>query len=275
MTTKKAYIIGTDAKNSLSPLIFNHWFKKHNVDAKYTYKTIKEKNFNKEINKILKEENLCGINVTMPFKEKIIKKTHQLDKHSKKIGSANCITIKNNKYYASNTDWIGFGNALVDANTKNRILKKKTPKNAKTILIGYGGAAKAVLYSLLLMNYKNIVVFNRSKRKIYISKNTQQKTLSLEKISDHIEDAHLIINTTPGNIFNDLKIKKIEKEIVVCDIVYRPKETSFLKHFVKPKAKVYGIDMLINQAIPCFYKWFGTTPSADNDLTKKILKKIS
>ena len=123
MITKKAYVIGTHANNSLSPLIFNHWFKKYGVDAKYSHKIIKEKNFNKEINKILKEDGLCGINVTTPFKEKIIKKIHHLDSHSKIIGAANCITIKNNKYYGSNTDWVGFGEALINTNIKNKILK--------------------------------------------------------------------------------------------------------------------------------------------------------
>ena len=124
-------------------------------------------------------------------------------------------------------------------------------------------------------NYKNIVVFNRTKRKIYIPKCSQPKTLPLEKISEHIDDARLVINTIPGNIFKDLKIKKIEKRTAVCDIVYKPKETKFLRHFVNLKTKVYGIDMLINQAKPCFYKWFGFLPSTDKDLTKKILKKIS
>ena len=75
MNTKKAYVIGTNVNTSLSPLIFNHWFEKYNIDAKYSYKTIKEKNFNKEIKTILKQKHLCGINVTIPFKEKII--THQ------------------------------------------------------------------------------------------------------------------------------------------------------------------------------------------------------
>ena len=95
MNTKKAYVIGTNVNTSLSPLIFNHWFEKYNIDAKYSYKTIKEKNFNKEIKTILKQKHLCGINVTIPFKEKIIKKIDKLDKHSKSIGAVNCVTIKN------------------------------------------------------------------------------------------------------------------------------------------------------------------------------------
>ena len=272
MNTKKAYVIGTNVGKSLSPLIFNHWFEKYNIDAKYGYKIIREKNFNKEINNILKEKHLCGINVTIPFKEKIIKKIHKLDRHSKIIGAVNCVTIKKNRYYGTNTDWMGFAEAHLNA------IKAPSKTGGRVVLIGCGGAAKAILYSLSLMGKiykKNTLVFNRSKRKINIPLFPQKTTLSLSKIQEHLDDAFLIINTTTRNILADLKIKKIKKEIAVCDIVYKPKETKFLKHFTKPSAKIYGIHMLINQARPCFFEWFGIMPSEDKALTRKILKKIS
>ena len=97
MSKKKIYVIGTNVDKSLSPLIFNHWFKKYKINAIYDFRTIKEKNFNKEINEILKEKNLCGLNVTIPFKEKILKKMDKLDKASTIIRAVNCVTIRNNK----------------------------------------------------------------------------------------------------------------------------------------------------------------------------------
>jgi len=275
MNTKKAYVIGTNVDKSLSPLIFNHWFDKYKIDAKYSYKTIKENNFNKDINLILKEKHLCGINVTIPFKEKIIKKIHKLDRHSKIIGAVNCVTIKNNRHYGINTDWTGFAEAHLNATLEQ---KAPTKTGGGVVLIGYGGAAKAILYSLSLMGNiykKNTLVFNRSKKKINIPLFSQKTTLSLNKIQNYLNDAFLVINTTPINILADLNIKKIKKEIVVCDIVYKPKETKFLKHFTKPSAKIYGIHMLINQARPCFFEWFGIMPSEDKALNRKILKKIS
>ena len=154
MSIKKAYVIGTNVKTSLSPLIFQHWFNKYGLNAKYSYKEIKEKNFDKEVGPILREEGLCGINVTIPFKEKIIKKLHNLDKAAKTIGAANCVTVKNNKYFGINTDWSGFQTSFVEAKIPKRVLLG----NSKVVLIGYGGAAKAVLYSLLLMNHKNILL---------------------------------------------------------------------------------------------------------------------
>ena len=274
MIKKKAYVIGTNVEKSLSPIIFNHWFKKYKINATYSFKKIKEKNFNKEIGNILTEKNLCGLNITIPFKEKILRKMDKLDKASKIIKAVNCVTIKKNKYHGSNTDWSGFGEVLLDTLFEKKI---KIKKNEKIVLIGYGGAAKAILYNLSLMGgdwKNNTLVFNRSKRKINIPRFYQKTTLSLKKIQNHLNDSFLIINTTPRNILKDLKIKKINKTLVACDIVYKPKETSFLKHFIKPRAKIYGINMLINQARPCFFKWFGINPSVDRALTNKLLKKI-
>ena len=271
MSIKKAYVIGTNVKTSLSPLIFQYWFDKYGLDAKYSYKEIKEKNFNKEIDLILKEDGLRGINVTIPFKEKIIKKLHNLDKASKIIGAVNCVTVKNNKYSGINTDWSGFEASFIEA----KIPEKGLSRKSKIVLIGYGGAAKAVLYALSIMGLESVIVFNRTNKKIDNKNISQPTTLPLEKISKHIDDAELIINTIPGNIFENMKIEKIERKMYVCDIVYQPKHTKFLNHFINPKKIIYGISMLINQAIPCFEQWFGFAPSADDGLFNEILKKIS
>ena len=124
MIKKTAYVIGTKVDKSLSPLIFNHWFKKYKINATYKFKVIKEKNFNREIKKVLKEKNLCGLNITIPYKEKILKKMHGLDAPAKTIKAVNCVTIKNKKYYGSNTDWSGFKDVLLREVAK----KKLTPK---------------------------------------------------------------------------------------------------------------------------------------------------
>ena len=271
MSKKKAYVIGTNVKTSLSPLIFQHWFNKYGLNAKYSYKEIKEKNFDKEVGLMLGEEGLCGINVTIPFKEKIIKKLHNLDKAAKTIGAVNCVTVKNNKYFGTNTDWSGFQTSFVEAKIPERALLG----NKKVALVGYGGAAKAILYSLSAMGLENVIVFNRTNKKIDNKKISQSTTLPLEKISNHIGGVELIINTIPGNVFKIMKIKKIEKKMYICDIVYQPKQTKFLNHFINPKNTIYGISMLINQAIPCFDRWFGFVPSVDDDLVNTILKKIS
>ena len=94
MSNKKAYVIGTNVSTSLSPMIFKYWFEKHNILGEYEYIEIKENNFHKEIKKILKEDNLCGLNITIPFKERATKLLDKMDIHSRTIGAVNCITIK-------------------------------------------------------------------------------------------------------------------------------------------------------------------------------------
>ena len=119
---------------------------------------------------------------------------------------------------------------------------------------------------------KNVLVFNRSKKRINIPLISQKTTLPLTSLQSHLKEAFLVINTAPRNILADLKIKKINKETAVCDIVYKPKETSFFKHFKNPSLKVYGINMLVNQARPCFFNWFGIMPTNDAALIKKLIK---
>ena len=79
MTIKKAYVVGNNVKKSLSPTIFRHWFEKYKIDAEYGYKEIKEESFDEKIRSILKERGLVGLNITMPYKEKIAPHLNRID----------------------------------------------------------------------------------------------------------------------------------------------------------------------------------------------------
>ena len=259
---KKLYVVGNQSSKSLSPLIFNHWFKKYNIDAKYNYLQLTKKNFDKEIKKTLKDKNVIGLNITIPFKRQIIKHLKKLDTHSKKIEAVNCVVnTKNTKGY--NTDWIGYYNSLPKFNNFSK---------HKVVLIGYGGAAHAIHYLLLKKGVKKIVIINKTKRKIKFS-NKIQFTQNISAIKKNIETASLIINATPKNPINKNLTKLVKKTTILSDVVYKPKETIFLKQFPKNK-KTYGISMLIQQAVPCFKIWFGITPSVDSELIKKLNKEI-
>ena len=83
---KKFYVIGSNSSKSLSPTIFNYWFKKYKINAKYGFLELNNKNFNKKIKETIKNKNTYGLNITIPFKQKIIKHLDILDKHSKNSG---------------------------------------------------------------------------------------------------------------------------------------------------------------------------------------------
>jgi len=253
--TKIAYVLGNKAKQSLSPRIFNFWFKQNKTNGAYKSKQIQIKKFNKEISKILKNKNVCGFNVTIPFKEMIINKLDKIDKHSKKIGAVNFVTKINNKWVGKNTDWIGFLNTIKKS--------KKTIKNNKAVVFGYGGVSKAIIYALQKNGFKEISVYNRSEKKIKgLSLKKGIKKITLESAIKKMDTFDIAINTTPTNI---LKKNKKKYNIFAFDAVYKPKETGFLSHFPKNK-RMYGIEMLVYQAEPCFKEWFGVRPKTNKRL---------
>ena len=163
MTNKKAYVIGTNVSASLSPTIYQYWFEQFNIDGEYGYIEIKEDNFDKEIKSILKKDGLVGLNITMPFKEKIIP---HLTQRSNLVSATsllpiNCISINGDKIIGENTDYIGFQKAYY---AKKNSAHPKHKHHA--IVLGFGGAAKAIIHSLIVMKYEHIMVFNRTFDKI-------------------------------------------------------------------------------------------------------------
>jgi len=259
---KNFFVIGDQTSKSLSPLIFNHWFKKHNIHARYSFLEVTKKSFDSEIIKKLKDKNTQGFNVTIPFKKDIIKHLHNKNVHAQKIGAVNCVTV-GNKIKGINTDWVGY---------LNSIKREKINKNKNILILGYGGASQAIFYGFFLKGYKKVSVFNRSKKTINID-GTNKHTKDYSLINSYLIKSDLIINTTPTNPLTKKQTNLVRKTTIISDIVYQPKETLFLKEF-KFNKKIYGISMLIEQALPCFKQWFGFIPIVDRALIKKLHKKI-
>ena len=103
--------------------------------------------------------------------------------------------------------------------------------------------------------------------------NETKYTKSISDLGKHLNTAQIIINTTPKNPISSKNKKLVSPKALLSDIVYKPKETNFLKMFPKNK-KIYGISMLLEQAIPCFKIWFGFNPSVDQKLIKVLNNKI-
>ena len=259
---KNFFVIGDQASKSLSPLIFNHWFKKYNIHAKYSFLEVTKKNFNSEIVKKLNDKQTQGLNITIPFKKDVIKYLDNKNVHAQKIGAVNCVTV-GKKIIGINTDWVGY---------LNSIKKEKINKNKNILILGFGGASQAIYYGFFFKGYKNVRVFNRSKKIINIG-GVNKYTKDYSLINSYLNKSDLIINTTPINPLNKRQINLIKKTTIISDIVYKPKETPFLKEF-KSNKKIYGISMLVEQALPCFNKWFGFVPVVDESLIKKLYKKI-
>ena len=179
----------------------------------------------------------------------------KVDKHSRKIGAVNCVYKKQNKKIGTNTDWIGYPQSL-----KKNENYKKIKKNTVSI-IGFGGATRAVLYALKKMKFKKRIVFVRNENKLIEVRKHDNKTRSFKtnKINKFLPNTDLLINTTSSKSLKNLKIKmsRLKKTTVVSDINYSPHKTNFLKHAIRcDKKGIYGIYMLVYQAVPSFKFWF-------------------
>ena len=259
---KNFFVIGDQTSKSLSPLIFNYWFKKYKINAKYGFLELNIKNFDKKIKEILRKKDVGGLNITIPFKQSIIKHLDGLDQHSKKINAVNCVAI-NKKVNGVNTDWEGYYKTLPALSN----IKEKN-----ILVIGYGGAALAIHYVLKLKGFQKITILNRTRKKLSFEKKTKY-TLSAKTLNKYLPSADFIINTTPTNPINQKNLSLVNKKTILSDLVYIPKFTKFLKKFPGNK-KIYGISMLVNQAALSFKAWFGFSPSIDTRLLKILDKKI-
>ena len=239
MSIKKTYgLIGKNIDYSFSVKYFSQKFNDEKIiDSEYLNFDLREiEDFNNlEILKI------NGLNVTIPYKEKIINYLDEVDKAASIIGAVNTIAKKDNKLIGYNTDYIGFIESF-----KNNL----NFKNA--LILGTGGASKAIQYAL---NIKNIN-FDIGSRK------NNKKYISYDLINKKIKDYDLIINTTPLGTFPDVSKKpKINYNLInenhFCyDLIYNPEKTSFLKECERKGARIMnGLEMLKSQAEESWIIW--------------------
>lgn len=150
---KKFAIIGNPIQHSLSPIMHQWIFNTLNIKAQYIKINISESEISQICNN-LNNGSLNGINITIPFKEKMIAYIDEVNPRAQEIGSVNCILSSNCRLIGNNTDWYGFSMIL----KKNNI----SLQNRQIIVLGAGGSSKAILYALKQNGAKKILLFNRS-----------------------------------------------------------------------------------------------------------------
>jgi len=264
-------IVAEKLGHSLSPYIHNYWSKKYKKNYKYEKFELKEKDLQKFFQSYKKNKKFKGFNITIPYKTNFISLCDRITSKAKKIGSVNLVYKKNNLIIGDNTDVIGFEKCFK--------LLNKIPK--KVLLIGAGGAARAVLYFLNKKNIENIDVFATSLTrkedicKDFIVSSFVSKTNLLNSKYD------LIINSSSGGMIgksalNRNILKLVNRAKGIIDIVYNPEMTTLLKQAQKNNILyVGGLTMLIEQAKPSFEKWTDAKIKIDDqiyDLARSKLK---
>ncbi|MCH9853284.1 MAG: shikimate dehydrogenase [Alphaproteobacteria bacterium] len=272
MAEKKLYaVLGYPISHSLSPKIHQFWLKKYQINANYLSLPV-DKNYLADILPSLPKMGFYGVNLTVPLKEIALSLCDELSDAAQKIGAVNTIIFKGKKIYGDNTDAKGFMIAL----------KYKYPayQSQKAVLIGAGGAARAVLYALLNEKLPEIIIYNRTLARAEqlrdeFSAYYPKTIIKVKKSLENIENIDLIINSSicgmNGENDIDFDFAAYQQSIIAYDLVYKPLQTKFLADAKQAKHHAMnGLDMLLYQAAYAFHLWFGVMPEIDDELRKSI-----
>ncbi len=278
----KAGVIGFPISHSLSPIIHNFYLNKYKIDGTYEAFAIPNENFEDSIKNLVEQQNLSGFNITIPHKEKIYNLCHHLSKTAQITKAVNTVIImQNGKFFGHNSDAEGFIKNFFNHFPNYQLNHKKC------LVIGAGGASRAIVYSLISQKVAKIFITNRDQEKalklIADFKNfSQQNLVELEFVPlktkfDFLNEIDLIINGTSLGMINqqklDIDISNAKKTAIVYDIVYKPLITDLLRQAKELDLKIItGIGMLIEQALIGFEAWFKIKAEFDLELEKILLK---
>ena len=250
-----------------------------NLDYVYVAFDVTPKNLRHALNGI-RALNIRGINVTIPHKETVLSYLDSIDPIAQKIRAVNTIKLEDGRIYGKNTDAEGFIRAIEDANIDI--------SEMDVLLLGSGGAAKAVSYALI-QKISKLTILNRTKPKATELANKLKKeseipifTKKLEEttINDEIQKVDLVINATPVGMYPSqqesiLSSNMLHQDLIVFDLIYNPIETKLIKDARKVGCKtINGLDMLISQGALAFEWWTDKKPNT-NLMKKKVIEFLS
>jgi shikimate dehydrogenase len=271
----RAFVAGHPIGHSRSPLIHGEWLTRYGIDGVYSAIDVAPQDFPALLVDI-RAGKWTGGNVTIPHKEAAFERVDKLDDAAKAIGAVNTLWIENGKLIGGNTDAYGFA-----ANLDQRLSGWRDGDNA--LVLGAGGASRAIIHALLEAGYERIAIVNRTvARAEQLAARFGEKAVAhgWESAETLISRADLVVNTTSlgmtGQPPLELDLGAAATGAMATDIVYVPLETPFLKSAAAAGLKTCdGLGMLLHQAAPGFARWFGRFPEVDEDLRKIVLSDLA
>ena len=262
----KLGLIGYPVGHSLSPWIHERLMEQQNVTGTYDLFETSPDLFDSYL-EALKKKELDGFNVTVPYKETIIPHLDELDDSARALGAVNTVKQTERGWIGYNTDGIGFVDSI-----KNRF-PESLHNETQILLLGSGGAARGIYHALIQSGVTRVDVANRTaaKARALIEMNdtmVDSQALDLNEAEEGLARYDVVIQTTsvgmnPNNNQAIISLKRLKRNAVVSDIVYRPMETAFLTDAKAQGARLhYGHEMLLQQAVYAFKIWTGTNPDA-------------
>ncbi|MEO1197800.1 MAG: shikimate dehydrogenase [Pseudomonadota bacterium] len=273
-----AVVIGDPIAHSRSPLIHRYWLKELALTGYYDPLHVVPDDLAGFVTK-LRDGVYAGGNVTLPHKETIVCFLDRLDDAAQAIGAVNTLWVEQGTIWGGNTDALGFL-ANLDAAMPNWQTETQT-----ALVLGAGGAARAVIYGLTTRGVPRIVIANRSLDRAtalaesFNGQDSDLITVAMADLSPAAVDADLIINATSLGMIGkpplDSDLSILSPNTIVNDLVYVPLETDLLTTARAAGCRtVDGLGMLLHQAVPGFERWFGTRPAVTGDLRRHIVAHL-
>lgn len=265
-THRRACVIGYPVKHSRSPMIHGYWLKKYGLSGSYERAEVTPEDFAGFVAS-MPAAGFVGGNVTVPHKEAAYKACAIRTPTAEALGAVNTLWIEGGELHGDNTDVAGFLGAL-DADAPDWDSRLKT-----AVVLGAGGAARAILHGLKTRGAHTIRLINRSRARAedLAAQFGGIDVVDWDRRAGALQDADILVNTTSlgmnGQPPLDIDVSALPASAVVDDIVYVPLETPLL---ARAKARglrtVGGLGMLLHQAVPGFERWFGVRPTVTAEL---------
>jgi len=268
-----AGVLGTSTQVSKSPKLFSYWLKAHDLQGHYVPINVDKAHLEKVL-RTLPELGFVGVNVTVPHKEQILEIADIVTDRAAIIGAANTLIFRNDgKIHADNTDGYGFTQNIQQS------APNWDPTSGPAVVLGAGGAARAIIAALLEIGVPRIYLSNRTRHRADELRSVfgaRTHVVDWVAAGNILEEAAFVVNTTSLGMTGKPELRVpldgLPSTALVTDIVYTPLETPLLK-FAKEKGceTIDGLGMLLHQAVPGFERWFGIRPTVTDDLKRAML----
>jgi len=258
-----AGIAGWPVAHSRSPRVHGFWLRRYGIDGAYVPLPVRPGHFDTAMQG-LAAAGFSGANITIPYKLEAVALCDEMDDAAHRIGAVNTLVFRDGRIKGSNTDGFGFIANLHD--------HQVDPAAGPALVLGAGGAARAVVASLAVLGAR-VTIANRSsaRAEALATQFSGVRVVAWDLRSEVLRDHSLVVNATSlgmsGHGELDLNLGLSHPALVVADLVYVPLETALLRAARHHGLRVVdGLGMLLHQARPGFEAWFGVDPTVDQEL---------
>ncbi len=267
-----AGVVGWPVAQSRSPRLHGHWLARHGLAGHYVPLPVAPEDL-AQVLRALPRAGFVGLNVTIPHKQAVLALADSVTDRAALIGAANTLVFRGGRIHADNTDGYGFV-----ANLRQHA-PDWVPAAGAAAVIGAGGAARAVVASLLECGVPELRITNRTRLRadqIKAEFGARVVVYDWAQAANMLEGAATVVNATSlgmdGKQPLRLPLDALDPGALATDLVYTPLDTPFLRQARDRGCRtVDGLGMLLHQAAPGFERWFGVRPQVDDDLRRAVL----